>query len=295
MRRALGAGAMLAGALAGAAVTATLRGRRRWSRESERAVERLRRETTRAAEPATDSAPELASPPRTFDAAELAGLPAPAARFFRYALTPGQPLYRTARLEHAGEFALTPGAWRQLRSVQHVALAPPGFVWDATIRFAPGVVVRVRDGYSRGAASMYGALLGLVPVVDRRDTPGLAEGALLRWLGEAAAYPTALLPSAGVRWSPLDDRSARATFADAGLTVSMDVHFAAEGGIARIAALRQRDVNGRGVPTPFEGRWAEYRRIGGMMLPTRGEATWLLPGGPHTFWRARLVEAVYAG
>ena len=39
----------------------------------------------------------------------------------------------------------------------------------------------------------------------------MAEGELMRFLAEAAWYPTALLPSQGVRWQGADERSAFAT------------------------------------------------------------------------------------
>jgi hypothetical protein len=182
--------------------------------------------------------------PAVFEPGELAGLPAPVARYFAFALTPGLPLVRRARLEQLGEFALRPGAWRPMRAEQRVSVSPPGFEWSASIRLLPGIAMRVRDGYANGSASMRATLGGVIPVMRRRDTPGLAEGALLRWLAEAPGVPTALLPSAGVRWEAIDDATARATLTDAGLTVSMDAHFGARGDIARVTALRFRDVKG---------------------------------------------------
>ena len=228
-----------------------------------------------------------------FEPAQLAGLPAPVVRYFTFALTPGLPLLRGGRLEQLGEFALRPGAWRPMRAEQRVSVSPPAFEWRASIRLLPGVVLRVHDGYASGRAWMRAALGGVIPVMHRGDTPGLAEGALLRWLAEAPGIPTALLPGAGVRWEAIDDATARATITDAGLTVSMDAHFGARGEIVRVTALRHRDVKGIGVPTPFEGRCADYQRIRGMMVPTRSEAAWLLPEGAHAFWRARLARATY--
>jgi hypothetical protein len=132
-----------------------------------------------------------------------------------------------------------------------------------------------------------------VPILNRRNTPGLAEGALLRYLAEAPVVPTALLPSAGVEWSAIGDRSARATLADAGLTVSMDVHFGPGGEITGGTAHRYRDVGSTGVLTPFEGRVADYRRVDRMMVPMHSEATWSLPEGPYTFWRSRVSRLQY--
>ena len=58
------------------------------------------------------------------------------------------------------------------------------------------------------------SLFGLVPLVDERDEEEMARGELMRFLAEAAWYPTALLPSQGVQWEGIDDSSAKATLRD---------------------------------------------------------------------------------
>jgi hypothetical protein len=73
----------------------------------------------------------------------------------------------------------------------------------------------------------------------------------------------------------------------------MDAHFGPSGEIVRVTAERFRDVDGVGVPTPFEGAWSAYRRAGEMMIPAAGEARWLLPEGPHAFWRARITAVEF--
>ena len=128
----------------------------------------------------------------------------------------------------------------------------PGFDWDGRIGMGPGVRVFVHDAYVAGAGLVHAALLGLVPLADSpRLHPRRLQGELLRFLAEAAWYPTALLPSQGVRWEALDGLSARATLTDGATTVALDVHFDAVGLISRRrAAARYRIVNGVLVATP---------------------------------------------
>jgi hypothetical protein len=192
-------------------------------------------------------------------------------RYFEFALTPGQPLVRRARLRQAGEFAVRPGPWMPFTAVEHFAVQPPGFVWDASIRMAPLLSVRVRDSYLRGEGSVHGKFAALVPAVDHGGTPKMAAGALVRYLAEAAWLPSALLPSAGVRWQPVDNRTARATLTDRATTVSLDVHFGARGEIVRVSTDRHRDINGSPVLTPWVGHFRDYARIDGMMVPMAGE------------------------
>jgi hypothetical protein len=224
---------------------------------------------------------------------QFAGLPAPVRRYFEFALTPGQPLVEAARLEHAGEFAARPGRWSPFTSVEQFTVQPPGFVWDARIRMWPLAAVTVRDSYSRGEGAMLVKLAGLIPMVDRRGTPELASGALMRYLAEAAWLPTALLPASGVAWEALDERSARATLVDSGVRVSLNFHFGAQGGIRRVTGDRFRDVEGRGVLTRWEGEFSDYRRVEGMMIPHTGEVAWALPDARMPYWRGRILAAAY--
>ncbi len=125
--------------------------------------------------------------------------------------------------------------------------------------------------------------------MSQEDTPGLASGALHRRLLESPWLPTALLPSQGVRWDPVDESTARATLADGQLAVSMTVHFREDGGIERVEARRMRDVDGVGVPTPFVGYFDDYATVGGMKVPMSGRVEWLLPEGPYDFWHGRIT------
>jgi hypothetical protein len=215
-------------------------------------------------------------------------------RYFEFALTPGQPLIRRARIEHRGEFrGALDAAWSPFHSVQHFTLDRPGFVWDARIEMAPLVTVRVRDSYIDGRAGMLARIGGLIPVVDQEGTPALNSGALHRYFLESAWFPTALLPSQGVRWEPIADTSARAILTDAGITLSMVVHFGEQDEIVRVEADRMRDVDGAGVPTPFIAHVGEYGRVGEMMIPVVGEVEWILPEGRFSFWRGRITAVEY--
>ena len=273
-------GGIAVGAMAAAAIGAT-----RWNRATARTLDRL-----------TVAPPNaVGGAPATFSSDELTGLPAPVARYFAFALTPGQPLIRRARVRWEGEFRTAPNAgWSRFTGDQHVTVRPPGFVWDATIRMMPLVMVRVRDSYIAGEGAMLGKVAALVPVADQGGTPEMAASALQRYLGEAVWLPTALLPSGGVSWTPVDDTTARATLTDGATTVTADFRFGRGGEIVGASMTRYRDVNGRGVATPFEARLpGGYRRISGMMVPADGEVAWLLPEGRFAYWRGRPGEVEY--
>ncbi len=232
-----------------------------------------------------------------YDEREIADLPVPFARYFRSVLRPGQMLPREAHLEWEGQFRVGEAAdsWKPFVATQVSRVTPPGFVWDARIRMAPGLQVRVRDSYVDGAGAMRGEILGLFPLIDVHDTPEMASAALLRYLAEAPWLPTALLPSQGVQWTAIGEDSARATLADGATMVSLVFYFNEASEVVRaIAAARHREVRGAFEPTPWEGLYGAYAERGGVRVPAGGSVAWLLPGGPFPYWRGRLVRVIYS-
>jgi hypothetical protein len=279
---------MLGGAAAAAAGVAAAAGRR-WDLETARAVARLHDAARTAPSEGGD-----ADGGHRYDPDRIADAPAPVRRYFAFALAPGQRAVRRARLEHAGEFAAQPGRWKPFTSVQHVTADRPGFVWDARLPMPPlPLAVRVRDGYVGGVGSMRAALAGLVPVAGQQGTPEIAASALWRYLAEAVWLPTALLPSGRLTWTAVDDRTARATLRDRGATAVADFHFGPGGEVVRVTGTRYRAVGGGQALTATVGWHRAYARVDGMMVPTEGEVAWLLPEGPHAYWRARLARATY--
>ncbi len=234
--------------------------------------------------------------PRNVAAGELEALPAPVQRYLRRALRVEQPLVCGVHIEHSGSFNLAADGerWKPFSSDQLVTLGRPGFDWSARIALLPGVAVRAHDAYVGGEGILRVALMGLVGLVDLRDSGPLADGELLRFFAEAAWYPTALLPSQGVRWEAIDADSARGTLSDGEREVSLVFRFSTDGLIESVeASARDRLVAGKSVPTPWRGRFWNYGERGGMLVPLDGEVSWLLPAGELPYWRGRITRIEY--
>jgi hypothetical protein len=238
----------------------------------------------------------LTAPAGVFSPDELDNLPTPVARYFRTVLKEEQPFIRRAWLSQAGDFLLKPGknGWRPFTAVQHISSRPIGFLWDARIEMVPGLSVRVRDAFVDGTGYMQASLMGLVRLASVQGTPEIAAGALHRYLAETVWCPTALLPSQGVVWTPLDDTRARATLTANGTMVSLDFHFGEDGLVQSVfTPVRAQDVGGHAVPTPWQGRFFDYEERSGMHIPVRGEVEWLLPEGPQVYWRGHIRDVAY--
>lgn len=277
-------GLFVLAALALAAIALSSIGASHWQARTDALLQRL-------------EAARLPVKPIRYDAArELVGLPAPVQRYFRTVLTDGQPMIAAVDIEHRGTFNLgasTP-LWRPFTSRQRVALHRSGFVWDGRVAVLPGLNVHVHDAYVAGEGVLNPALLGLFSLADLRGGGEIARGELMRFVAEAAWYPTALLPSQGVRWAPIDEYSARATVVDGDITLSLDVEFAKDGTMRAVRAdARGRTVAGEVVMTPWEGRWSDLRQRDGMRVPVGGEVAWLTPEGRRPYWRGRISSMRY--
>lgn len=233
---------------------------------------------------------------RVFDTAELEGLPAPVQRYFRMALREGQPVVTAVNVKHTGTFNMseTGEQWKPFTSDQRVVTHRPGFDWDARVKVVPGMPVYVHDSYVAGEGILHAAVRGLVSVADLRGTGEVARGELMRFFAEAVWYPTALLPSQGVAWHGVDDRSANAMLTDGNITLTLLFGFGEDGLIETVCAeSRGRTVGNRVMPTPWQGRFWSYATRDGMLIPLDGEVAWLLPEGRHPYWRGHINEISY--
>jgi hypothetical protein len=274
--------------LALAAVGLSAYGSKRWADTKRTLTGRLEAART------DDKAQHL--PTARFDSRELEGLPAPVQRYFRAVLKEGQPIIAAATVELAGTFNMSAAGqqWKAFTSRQRVITRRPGFLWDADISALPGFAVRVVDGYIAGEGLLHAAALGLFTVADLHGGGEIARGELMRFFAEMAWYPTALLPSQGVRWESLDDASANATIVDGPLALTLLFSFNEAGLIdSARAEARGAMVGKEMIMAPWEGRWSNYEARDGMIVPMTGEAAWLRPEGRKPYFLGTVTSLTY--
>lgn len=237
------------------------------------------------------------SPTAVFRPEALAGLPDPVQRYLRTVLPGGRPVVTGARILHRGMFNMseTGEKWKPFTSRQKVVTARPGFDWEARIRLAPGVFVLVRDAYAGGEGVLKASLWGLFTVAKWPASDELAFGELMRFLAESPWYPTVLLPSPFLKWEPVDGSHARATLTDGRTSVTLEFVFGPDGLVEKVRAKsRPRTAGKRTEDCPWEGRFWKYERHQGMLIPTEGEVSWILPGGTLPYWRGRIEGVEYS-
>ncbi len=230
-------------------------------------------------------------------AAALDTLPAPVRRFmFQWGVSTTPEAIVGARLQQEGRFRVSEGenTWRPFTATEWFRSYPPGFVWDAEIRAAPGASIRVRDAYLEGTGRTLASILGLVTVADVGGSPEIAAGALQRYLAEAMWFPTRLRPGNGLTWQAIDDSTARATLRDGTTVVALDFRFTADGRIERVTTdSRWREVKGEFVKTPWDARVLEWGERGGWRIPARIEVAWTIDGVRRPYWIGSVTAAEF--
>jgi len=234
--------------------------------------------------------------PTVYDPSMTDSLPDPVKRYLEKVLKNGQPIVASLSLQQSGTFNMSQEdeQWKPFSAEQNVTASRPGFVWNAKINMLPGLAVYVHDAYVAGEGILEASLLGLFTVMEMRDTPEIARGELMRFVAEAPLYPSVLLPRNGLSWQPVDSTSARAVFKDGASEVALTFHFNRDDLVESVTAeKRDRTVNGKSIPAPWQGGWWAYEEHGGMLVPTEGEVAWLLPEGRLPYWRGKIKNLQY--
>jgi hypothetical protein len=139
---------------------------------------------------------------------------------------------------------------------------------------------------------MEARLYGVLPVMRAADAPELREAALQRCLAERVWLPASLAPGGAVAWREIDDRSAEATLVDGDVTATLTFRFDGSGLPVGVSSdARYREIRGDYVPTPWEGRFSDYRSYGGILIPAESEVAWIVDGERRPYWRGRIRTA----
>lgn len=230
------------------------------------------------------------------DFAGFANLPPPVARYFRYALTDGQPMIHKVRMRQAGVLRTTTKSETWLSFTADHLVVPPatGFLWNARIVLPVAMHLRVLDAYLDGKGSGRVSLMSAFPVATEAGLPELDAGALHRYLAEAVWFPTALLPAAGVSWRAIDEHSALATLSNHGATVSLEFRFGDDGAVTSIhTPARFGHFDGAYHEAPWEGHFSNYFLHAGMRIPREGEVGWYDKKELRIVWEGTIVNAHY--
>jgi uncharacterized protein DUF6544 len=221
----------------------------------------------------------------------LRNLPPPVARYLRLAL-PSRKAIREVRITQTGTLRTDATAERWMAfEADHLAVpSATGFLWNARVRVAPLLHVRVRDSLIHGIGSGQVSLMSAFPVGAATGGLEMNSGSLHRYLAEAVWYPSALLPSSQLQWTPIDATRALATLTNDRVRVSLEFRFGDNGEVTGIYTPARWGTFGGGYKqVPWEGHFRDYRERDGVMVPTHGEVGWYIGDEWRAVWKGTVA------
>ncbi len=194
-------------------------------------------------------------------------------------------------LRQAAEMRRSKGAdWLSLSARQVVRTDQPGFVWTATQKLGPLVMVRVIDSYVEGRGLLDVRLLGWIRL-GRETGPEADRGEAMRYLAELAWTPDAILANHAIIWQQLAPNRVRASLELEDGPASVEFLFDEAGDITEIVAKDRpaRDQDGKPVVLDWQGYVGEYATLGARRIPLRAEVGYVYPDGYEAYWRGRIT------
>jgi len=178
-------------------------------------------------------------------------------------------------------------SWMSFTATQTISTRECAFDWRA--RAGPFGMVSARDALKDGEGRFDVMALGVIPIARAEHSSALMRGELMRYLAELAWAPDAILLNTALRWRE-DGPDSLAVSAGAGETAAeVMLSLDSEGRIAGgFAPNRPRSAAAPILPTPWRGRFADYRHHDTMWIPFAGEVAWEIDGMEEIYWQGRL-------
>jgi hypothetical protein len=218
-------------------------------------------------------------------------LPALVERYVVRALREAACAVKQVRVTQTDEMFKKPGA-RAMRftATERFAVDRVAFLWEARFAIAPLVSLKVLDGYAHGGGTLKVRALGLPVQTQAGRDVDLGEA--YRYLAELPWVPQAIAENTELQWRDVDERTVEVSTAVGQERATVRIEFDDAGDIVCcLAEARPRDAGGVSIPTRWGGELSDYRILGGMRMPTRGEVAWELPKGRFVYWRGEITSA----
>jgi hypothetical protein len=225
--------------------------------------------------------PESAIPISEHD---IAALPEPVKRYFRFMGVVGKPRDRSIRARFDARFRRAEGPWLDCQAFQYDTRLDVSRIFYMRLSLARVLPVLVRDTYRQGKGRMLARAFDLVTVVDGTGME-LDTGELVTYLNDAILMAPSLILGPETTWSAVDEKSFDVAFTDFGRTVHARVFLDDRGAPTNFVTTdRYFDMpDGKRVKTEWNTPIEGWQTAAGRSLPTRAKAVWMLPSGPFVY------------
>jgi len=227
---------------------------------------------------------------------DLDHLPGPVRRYLRAAGVVGQPRVHTFAARMHGRIRGGPDArWMPLIAEQHNAAAPAArlFYFDGS---KAGVPLQGYHRYVDASASMLVRLAAVLPVA-RAAGVEMTRSETVTLFNDMCLLAPATLLSGAIAWQPVDARSAKARFTNAGYAIEAELVFD-DGG--ELADFRSDDrsraaADGRLEPVRWSTPLGVHVPFGPVRLASAGEGRWHDTAGDYAYIQLSIDAVRYNG
>ena len=240
--------------------------------------------------------------------ADIASLPAPVQRYLRFAGAVGKPRVWNYRLRYEGGLRSAPDKPFMVGITEQQSFVNPPARHFLVHMSMYGIPADAYHRYVGPAATFNVKLASLIQVVDAKG-PELNRAETVTLFNDMCLLAPSTLIDAGIVWEEVGPSSVRATWTNAGNTVSAILSFDAAGALTNFVSedrARTEDLKNLGVSemspgsalgSPNRLRWSTpidgWRDFGGRKLPVSAKAVWHLPKGDFVYGYFKIVDANY--
>ena len=178
-------------------------------------------------------------------------------------------------------------AWMAFTASQTISARSCTFDWRA--RAGPFGLISGCDALADGEGRFDILALGFIPPARAPHTAALVRGELMRYLAEIAWVPDAILHNPALRWEVVDSDTFAVEAGSGETACKVLLSLDSNGRIAgAFAADRPRSAKAPTLPTPWRGRFRDYRLHCGRWLPLGAEVAWEIDGQSLAYWQGRI-------
>lgn len=226
--------------------------------------------------------------------ADMTHLPFVVQRYLAFTGAVGRPQVWNYRLRFRGALRNGPNdRWMTMTAHQQSFVNPPArFFYIESSLF--GIPFNAFHRYVGPTATFRVRLASLLTMVDARSAE-MNQSETVTLFNDMCLLAPATLIDRNIVWEEVDPLTVRATWSNAGNTISAVLSFDSSGALVNfVSDDRYRTIDGK---TYQRLRWStpvmEWREFDGRKLPAVAEATWQLPEGEFAYARSEILEVAY--
>jgi hypothetical protein len=196
-----------------------------------------------------------------------------------------------AVLEQTGQMWMTPGGKPMgFTARQTMRTGSPAFLWRAA--FAPFGWMLVADYLHGETGGLEVKAFGVVRLARSVGGTDAWRGEALRYLAELPWNPDAILWNRALEWTVVDATTIRVATGVGAVRSEIAFTLDSLGLIvaARADARPYTEKDSRMTLRPWHGKFWDYRRVDGRLVPFQGQVAWVMEAGDFVYWRGAVTR-----